>query len=111
MEAFDHNVIQFGNAHARRQLWHFRYPHEVILDASLKLEDKRAILAAWASDIHAVESFPTLRHLPGTPSPVAYSAIMDARAQLDRLSGFDDDDPGPPPLAGAQKPQDYQFAA
>ena len=111
METSDHNVIPFGKDRARSQLWHFRYPHEVVLEPSMSLDDKRAILAAWASDIHAVESFPTLRHLPGTPSPVSYSAIMDARAQLDRLSGFDDDDPGPPPPAGAQSARNYNIAA
>jgi hypothetical protein len=82
-----------------RRLWRFRYPHEVVCDPDLDWHEKRAILAAWASDEHAVESMPTLRHLPGTPAPVTFSAIMDARAQLDRLGdAANDDDPPPPPV-------------
>jgi hypothetical protein len=29
---------------------------------------------------------PTMRHLPGTPFPVTFSSIMDARLRLDRES-------------------------
>ncbi len=65
---------------------HFAFPHEVVDDPSLGLTDKRAILAEWASDACAVESFPTLRLLPGTSFPVTFSAVMDARDQLDRLT-------------------------
>ncbi len=110
METLGHNPATFGKA-AVRPLWRFRYPHEVVTDISLSVEDRRAILAAWASDIHAVESFPALRHLPGTPAPVTYSSIMDARVLLDRLAGFDDDDPGPPPRPTAQRSQQYKVAA
>jgi len=74
----------------------FTYPHQVVTASGLSLEEKRAILAAWASDRFAVESLPTLRHLPGTPLPVTLSSVMDARRQLDRLSGSDDDPPPPP---------------
>jgi len=65
----------------------------------MDLDVKRAILAAWASDVHAVESLPTLRHLPGTPFPVTFSAIMNARLQLDRIANTDDEPPTPPPGA------------
>jgi len=71
------------------------YPHQVVNDPALKLEEKRTILAAWASDAHAVESLPVLRRLPGTPFPVTFSSIMDAMARLDRME--EDDDPPPPP--------------
>jgi hypothetical protein len=64
---------------------HFAFPHELIDDPSLSLSQKRAILSEWASDSCAVASFPTLRRLPGTNLPVTFSAIMDARAQLDRI--------------------------
>ena len=110
METLGHNPATFGKA-AVRPLWRFRYPHEVVNDTSLSLEDRRAILAAWASDIHAVESFPALRHLPGTPVPVTYSSIMDARILLDRLAGCDADDPGPPPRPCTQRPREYRIAA
>jgi hypothetical protein len=63
---------------------HYTFPHEVVEDPSLGTDQKRAILSEWASDASAVESFPTLRHLPGTPFPVTLSSIMDARLHLDR---------------------------
>jgi len=62
----------------------FAFPHEVVDDPSLSVAEKRAILSEWASDASAIESFPTLRLLPGTSFPVTFSAVMDARDQLDR---------------------------
>jgi hypothetical protein len=62
------------------------YPHQVVSDPTLTLAEQRSILAAWASDANAVESMPALRHLPGTPFPVTFSSIMDARLQLDALA-------------------------
>jgi len=82
------------------------YPHQVVNDPALKLEEKRTILSAWASDAHAVESLPVLRRLPGTPFPVTFSSIMDAMARLDRME--EDDDPPPPAemKAGRSPPQE-----
>jgi hypothetical protein len=99
MENRSDNVISIGQAASEpgRIFWTFRYPHEVVRDLHMTAEEKRAILAAWASDEHAVESMPTLRHLPGTPVPVTFSSIMDARLQLDKSSGFQDDNPPPSP--------------
>jgi len=62
----------------------FAFPHEVVEDPSLSIAEKRAILSEWASDASAVESFPTLRLLPGTSFPVTFACVMDARDQLDR---------------------------
>ena len=76
-----------------RPLWSFNYPHQVVSDPNLDLEEKRAVLSAWASDEHTVESLPTLRHLPGTPYPVTFSSIMAARIALDKMAGANDDDP------------------
>jgi hypothetical protein len=70
----------------------FSFPHEVVEDPSLSAAQKREILSEWASDACAVESFPTLRLLPGTSFPVTFSAIMDAREQLDRQSYAGPDD-------------------
>ncbi len=70
-------------AAARR---HFAFPHEVVDDPSFSLSQKRAILSEWASDACAVESYPTLRWLPGTSLPVTFSAVMDARQWLDRIA-------------------------
>src|ERR1700733_4787301 len=61
----------------------FSVPYEVLDDPSLNHSEKRAILAEWASDACAVESFPALRRLSGTNFPVTLSSIMDAMAQLD----------------------------
>lgn len=92
------NVISIGQGAADlgRTFWSFQYPHQVVSDLHLSLEEKRAILAAWASDVHAVESFPTLRHLPGTPFPVTFSSIMNARLRLDDVPDNGGDDPVPP---------------
>jgi len=92
------NVVSIGQGAANlgRTFWSFQYPHQIVSDPNLGLDEKRAILSAWASDEHAVESFPTLRRLPGTPFPVTFSSIMDARLQLDRATSSDDDDPEPP---------------
>jgi hypothetical protein len=46
--------------------------------------DKRALLAAWASDASAVEGQPALRWLPGTPEPVAVDDILSCLQALDR---------------------------
>lgn len=99
MESNSNNVIPIGQGAVNlgRTFWNFRYPHEVVQDPNLGLEHKRAILAAWASDEHAVESFPTLRHLPGTPFPVPFSAVMDARLRLDRTGWEEESDDEPPP--------------
>jgi hypothetical protein len=70
----------------------FTFPHEVVDDPSLSLSQKRAILSDWASDSCAIESFPVLRLLPGTNFPVTFSAIMDARAYLDRKYGEEQDE-------------------
>lgn len=98
MESGSDNVISIASKAAKigRSFWRFSYPHQVVSDPSLDFEEKRAILAAWASDEHAVESLPTLRHLPGTPFPVTFSSIMEARMRLDKAEGTDDDDPPPP---------------
>jgi hypothetical protein len=39
----------------------FEHPSDVVDDPDLSLNEKRAILASWASDACAVESTPTLR--------------------------------------------------
>ena len=99
------NVISFEQGYAKRNrpFWKFSYPHQLITDATLDLEEKRAILAAWASDEHSVESLPTLRHLPGTPFPVTFSSIMGAMMALDRMCGRNGDDPQPPKAPAASR--------
>ena len=60
----------------------FRHPSDVVSDPDLTVNEKRAILASWASDACAVEAVPALRHTPdGTP--VAFDDIMEALQRLD----------------------------
>lgn len=59
-------------------------PIDVVGAPFLSVDDRRAILAAWASDLHAVDSQPSLRHLPGTPGPVSIDEVQAALRDLDR---------------------------
>lgn len=65
----------------------FRRPHEVARHPSLSLSEKRAILASWASDAHAVETCPTLRCLPGCRAEVV--AVDEVFAALQALDTRD----------------------
>jgi hypothetical protein len=60
----------------------FGHPSEVVNDPDLTLNEKRAILASWASDACAVEAAPELRRSPGGPV-VPFDDIMDALRALD----------------------------
>ena len=64
----------------------FIHPSEVLKDPLLVDDDKRAILASWASDASAVEGEPTLRWLVGTEAPVLLADVLDARRRLDRMA-------------------------
>jgi hypothetical protein len=60
----------------------FRTPSDVVTNPALTMQEKRAILASWASDVCAVEASPGLRRPPGAPI-VEFDAVMDALKQLD----------------------------
>ena len=62
---------------------HLRRPTDVLEAPSLSIDDKRTILAAWASDLYAVDSKPALRHMPGTPEPVSIDEVQSALIELD----------------------------
>jgi hypothetical protein len=62
----------------------FGHPRRVVEDPDLTLNEKRAILASWASDACAVEAVPALRQAPGT-KPVQFDDVMDALRALDLL--------------------------
>ena len=62
----------------------FGRPSEVVNDPDLTLNEKRAILASWASDACAVEVAPELRKGAGTARPVTFDDVMDALRALDR---------------------------
>lgn len=60
----------------------FGHPSEVVNDPDLTLNEKRAILASWASDACAIEAAPELRRSPAGPV-VRFDDIMDALRSLD----------------------------
>ena len=61
----------------------FSHPFDVVGDPDLTLNEKRAILASWASDACAVESAPALRIAPAGSKPVTFDDVMDALRALD----------------------------
>ena len=64
----------------------FDHPSDVVGDPDLTLNEKRAILASWASDACALEAVPTLRCLPGGKRPVRFDEVMDALRALDEAA-------------------------
>jgi len=60
----------------------FGHPSEVVDDPDLTVNEKRAILASWASDACAVEAAPDLRRNPG--GPVVRFDEINARAAVQR---------------------------
>jgi hypothetical protein len=65
----------------------FAHPSDVVNDPDLTLNEKRAILASWASDACAVESAPALRRSPTGARPVSFDDVMDALRALDGEAG------------------------
>ena len=59
----------------------FNHPSEVVKDPDLTVNEKRAILASWASDACAVEAAPGLRVAKN--GAVKFDDIMDALKLLD----------------------------
>jgi hypothetical protein len=71
-------------AHLLHPAKHFDHPRDVLAADGIGDEEKRAILASWASDIFAVESIPALRLYPGTDKAVSYDEIIEALKTLDK---------------------------
>ena len=63
---------------------HFDHPRDVLAADDIGNDEKRAILASWASDIFAIESIPALRLYPGTDRAVSYDEIIEALKTLDK---------------------------
>jgi len=61
----------------------FARPMDVVRDSDLTLNEKRAILASWASDACSVEAAPDLRST-AAGRLVRWDDIMDALRTLDR---------------------------
>jgi hypothetical protein len=66
----------------------FACPRDVLQDPDLTLNEKRAILASWASDACAVDSAMLLRRRAG--GAASFDEVMDALRELDRQEGFAD---------------------
>src|SRR5437016_5604271 len=66
----------------------FGHPSEVVTDPDLTLNEKRAILASWASDASAIEEAPELRKSPAGRPPVRFDDIMEALRTLDKQVNF-----------------------
>jgi hypothetical protein len=62
----------------------FAHPRDVLEDADLTVNEKRAVLASWASDACAVEAAPALRLPPGTNRTVSVDDILEALRELDK---------------------------
>lgn len=62
----------------------FDHPRDVVTDPELTVNEKRAILASWASDACALETMPTMRCPPGGTRPVSIDEILEALRELDR---------------------------
>lgn len=65
----------------------FDHPGDVVHDPDLTLNEKRAILASWASDACAVEAAPALRRVPGSGIVVSVDDILEALRSLDQQAG------------------------
>jgi hypothetical protein len=65
----------------------FEHPTEVVSDPDLTLNEKRAILASWASDACALESMPGLRQPLGSKAPVSFDEVIEALHALDAQQG------------------------
>lgn len=61
----------------------FTHPSEVLGHPALSRAEKRALLAAWASDACAVEGRPAWRQVPESGALVPIDAILDALQSLD----------------------------
>jgi hypothetical protein len=61
----------------------YSHPREVVNDPDLTLNEKRAMLASWASDVCAIEAEPALRPA-ANDGHVRFDDIMEALRSLDK---------------------------
>ncbi|MBY5461767.1 hypothetical protein HFO89_36660 [Rhizobium leguminosarum] len=81
--AAKHALATIGAAHLLHPAMHFDHPRDVLMANNISKDEKRAILASWASDICAIESMPAWRCFPGTQRIVAYDDVLAALKALD----------------------------
>ncbi|MCW6508342.1 hypothetical protein [Lichenifustis flavocetrariae] len=60
----------------------FTHPDDVLHSRVLSLAEKRAVLAGWASDAHAVPNLPSLRQLD-SGAIVSIDTVLEALRSLD----------------------------
>lgn len=65
----------------------FNRPEDVLKDPGLTRDEKREILASWASDAFTPPDHPGLRWLPGSDGPVPLLEISDAMRRLEAIGG------------------------
>jgi hypothetical protein len=87
--ATSENLIRHQGLGAALERWlrpavGFGHPRDVLKDPDLGGDEKRAVLASWASDASAVQDEPGLRWLLGTAEPVPLDDVREALARLDR---------------------------
>ncbi len=63
----------------------FQNPDDVVKDPHLTFQDKREILASWASDASAVQDEPRLRWLLGTVEPVPLDEVLASLRRIDAM--------------------------
>jgi hypothetical protein len=82
MKTNDHDLARDfdGLVHPSEVFEHFG---DVVSDPDLSLNEKRAILASWASDACAIEAASALRKTPAG-RVVSFDEIMDAMRALDK---------------------------
>jgi hypothetical protein len=68
----------------------FEHPSHVVNDPDLTLNEKRAILASWASDACAPEAAPHLRCARSGKQPVLFDDVMEALRTLDKQANEKD---------------------
>jgi hypothetical protein len=62
----------------------FEHLFNVVNDPDLTLDEKRAILASWASDACAIEAAPAFRRVPGGKRPVSFDEVIEVLRTLDK---------------------------
>ena len=60
----------------------FTHPEDVLHSRAISVADKRAILASWASDAHAVPNLPAMRQLD-SGAIVSIDTVLGALRALD----------------------------
>jgi hypothetical protein len=77
-KSFDHDYLPWT---APPQSAVYTHPDEVLSDSSLTFDQKREVLASWASDARAVVDAPTLRQLD-SGAVVHIDAVLWALSRL-----------------------------